>query len=106
VSARNTGAVERNIVHFKHECGADVVVVATADMYGAFRLFQLAGTAGHAQVVTSDSFYAFKAQLQAFINYLRTAVRPFPFAETIELMQMLIAGICSREEDGRGGSAN
>ncbi len=101
VSARNTGTIERNIVHLKHECGADVVVVTTSDMYGAFGLLQLCGTKDYVQVASCDTFYAFKFQLQVFIDYLRTAVPPFSFAETVELMQMLIAGIRSREEDGR-----
>jgi len=100
LSVRNTGTAERNIVHLKHRCGADVVVVATADMYGAFGCLQICGTAGHAQIAFGDSFFAFKAQLVAFIEYLRTGVRPFPFAETIELMQLVIAGIRSREQDG------
>jgi len=101
ISARNTGTAGRNVVHLKHRCGADVIVVATSDMYGGFGCLQLCGTAGRAQVVSGDTFYAFKTQLEAFISYLRTGVRPFPFTETIELMQLVIAGIRSREEGGR-----
>jgi predicted dehydrogenase len=100
-SARNTGTAERNIVHLKHRSGADVVVVATADMYGGFGVLQLCGTAGEAHAVFSDTFYAFKAQLAAFIEYLRTGERPFPFAETQELMKLVIAGIRSRDDGGR-----
>jgi hypothetical protein len=101
VSVRNTGTAERNIVHLVHRRGADVVVAATADMFGAFGCLQLCGTAGHAHVASADTFFAFKAQLAAFIDFLRTGVRPFPFAETVELMQLLIAGIRSREQGGR-----
>lgn len=101
LSARNTGNRNRNVVHYKHLCGSDAVVVAVADMYGAFGVLQLCGTSGHAQAAMSDTFYAFKAQLAGFLGYLRTGVRPFPFAETEELMRMLIAGIRSREEGGR-----
>lgn len=100
LSVRNTGTAERNVVHLKHRRGADVVVVATADMFGSFGCLQLCGTAGVAQLASKDSFYSFKAQLVAFIDYLQTGVRPFPFSETIELMQLLIAGIRSREEGG------
>ncbi|MFH1475966.1 MAG: Gfo/Idh/MocA family oxidoreductase [Verrucomicrobiota bacterium] len=100
LSVRNTGTAERNIVHLKHRYGADAVVAATADMDGAFGCLQLCGTAGHAQVSSGDSFFSFKAQLAAFIEYLRTGVRPFPFEETIELMQLVIAGIRSREQGG------
>ena len=101
LSARNTGSKDRNIVHFKHACGADVVVAAIHDMAGAFGVLELCGTAGHVEIAFTDTFYAFKAQLAAFVEYLRTGVRPFPFAETEELMKMLIAGIISREEGGR-----
>jgi hypothetical protein len=101
LTARNTGTCERNVVHFTHACRADVVVVASADMYGGFGLLQLAGTRDHAQVAFADTFYAFKAQLQAFVDYLWTGVRPFPWSETVELMKMVIAGIRSRDEGGR-----
>lgn len=101
ISARNTGTPDRNLVHLKHGCGADVVVVANMDMYGGFGLLQLVGTAGHIEVATGDTFYAFKSQLEAFISYLRTGKRPFPFSETVELMQLLIAGLHSREQGGR-----
>ena len=101
LSARNTGTIERNVVHYKHRCGADIVVVASQDMYGGFGVLTMCGSSGHAQAVMSDTFYSFKAQLIAFIQYLRTGIRPFPSAETVELMKMLIAGIRSREEGGR-----
>jgi hypothetical protein len=101
LSARNTGTVDRNVVHFKHRSGADVVVVATDDMVGSFGVLTLCGTASYAQTAFSDISYAFKAQLASFIGYLREGIRPFPFTETIELMKMVIAGTRSREEGGR-----
>jgi hypothetical protein len=101
ISARNTGTPDRNLVHLKHRCGTDVVVVASTDMYGGFGLLQLVGTAGHVNVATGDTFYSFKSQLEAFISYLRTGQRPFPFSETVELMQLLIAALRSREQGGR-----
>ena len=101
ISARNTGEIDRNIVHLKHKDGIDVVVVATKDMYGAFGVLQLCGTAGTAQIIPADSFYPFKAQLISYINFLRTGTRPFPHTETEELMKLVIAGIRSREEGGR-----
>jgi hypothetical protein len=101
LSARNTGTIDRNIVHLKHRCGADVIVVASADMYGGFGCLQLCGTAGKVQLTSGDTFYSFKTQLDAFIGYLRTGVHPFPFSETVELMQLVIAGILSRDQGGR-----
>jgi predicted dehydrogenase len=101
VSARNTGSAARNVVHLKHRGGADVIVIASSDMYGGFGCLQLCGTVGKVQTASSDTFYAFKTQLESFIGYLRTGERPFPFAETVELMQLVIAGIRSREQGGR-----
>jgi len=101
ISARNTGSQERNIVHLKHQCGADVVVAAIDDMVGSFGVLQLCGTLGHASASQADFFDSFKAQLEAFVSYLRSGVRPFPFSETEELMRMVIAGIRSREQNGQ-----
>ncbi|MEN6357440.1 MAG: Gfo/Idh/MocA family oxidoreductase [Armatimonadota bacterium] len=100
VSVRNTGSSDRNILHLKHEKGVDATVVATYDL-GIFGAMQLCGTKGYATAAISDSYYSFKAQLEAFVEYLMTGVRPFPFSETIELMKIVIAGIRSREEGGR-----
>jgi len=101
VSVRNTGSEERNIVHLKHGRGIDIIVVANKDMYGAFGVLTICGTAGHVCVSFRDTFYAFKKQLEEFITFLRTGIRSFPFEETCELMKMVIAGIISRNEGGR-----
>lgn len=101
VSVRNVGSEQQNVVHLKHACGADIVIAAHADMYASFGMLQLCGTAGNAFVQNQDTLYQFKTQMQSFIHYLRSGVRPFPFAETIELMKIIIAGIRSREQGGR-----
>lgn len=100
LSARNTGTKERNVVHFTHRKGIDVVAIASKDMYGAFGVLTLAGTHASAQVASHDSFYSFQTQLREFVGYLRSGRRPYPYAETEELMRMVIAGIRSREEGG------
>jgi len=101
VSARNTGETGRDIVRFRHRSGVDTIVTAVSDMYGAFGVLELCGTAGNARAEFTDTFYAFREQLMAFVRFLRTGIRPFPFSETEELMRMLIAGIVSRNEEGR-----
>ena len=98
LTARNTGSAERNVVHFKHRKGFDLVVVATYDMVGSGLM--LCGTRGSDVVYAKDSYWSFRKQLESFIEYLRTGVRPYPFAETEELMRMVIAGIQSRERGG------
>lgn len=99
VSVRNTGTAERNVVHLKHRCGADVVIACGKDIvYGG--ALALCGAKGNATVVTADTFSSFKAQLAEFVGYLRSGVRPYPFRHTAELMRLVIGGIESRERGG------
>jgi hypothetical protein len=101
LSARNTGAAGRDVVHLKHSRGIDVIVPAIADMYGGFCRLSAMGTRGALDAAFSDTLFSFKSQLETFVEYLRTGVRPFPWAETVELMKLIIAGIRSRDEGGR-----
>jgi predicted dehydrogenase len=101
LSVANTGTEQANLVHARHESEIDVVLAAVEDMYGAFGKLNIYGTKGMLAASYGDNVFAFKAQLAAFIDYLRTGKLPFPFAETIELMKIIIAGIRSREQAGR-----
>lgn len=95
---QNLGNNERNIVHMTHQCGADIVIACIKDVqYGGG--LRLAGTQGNLILNSGDTFAAFKAQLQAFIDFLRSGEYPFPFAETEELMRLVIGGIESRENN-------
>jgi len=99
VSVRNTGTADRNVVHLKHRCGADVVIACGKGIvYGG--AMTLCGAEGNATVVTKDTFSSFKAQLAEFVGYLRSGVRPYPFSHTEELMRLVIGGIKSREHGG------
>jgi predicted dehydrogenase len=100
LTVRNTGTAERNVVHITHARGVDVLVVASADMFGGFGLLQLVGTKGRVQTAFADTHFAFKAQLAAFVDWLRTGVAPYPFIETVELMKLVIGGIESRRRGG------
>lgn len=101
LSAVNTGTGEANIVHAQHRDGVEVVLAAISDMYGGFGFLGVHGTQGSITTRFQDTFFAFKAQLVAFIDYLRTGRLPFNFAQTVELMKVIIAGIRSREQGGR-----
>ncbi|MFA6713853.1 MAG: Gfo/Idh/MocA family oxidoreductase [Victivallales bacterium] len=99
-SIQTLGAFERNVIHMTHELGIDIVVAQIKDIqYGG--ALRLAGTAGNICVSASDTFYAFKNQLQAFIDFLRSGEYPFPFSETEELMKLVIGGIESRNQNGK-----
>ncbi|WP_306118964.1 MULTISPECIES: Gfo/Idh/MocA family oxidoreductase [unclassified Roseitalea] len=101
VSVRNVGDDARNVVHLTHRDGIDVVLTVTGDMVGGAGLITLAGTKGGIQLRTNDTYRAFRDQLAAYVGFLRDGRARVPFAETRELMQLLIAGIESRQQDGR-----
>lgn len=100
-SVTNTGTADANIVHLRHASGVDILLPTIADMYGAFARLGVYGTKGSLSADFQDTFFAFKSQLVAFVDFLRTGNPPVPFEHTIELMKLLIAGIRSRESGGR-----
>ncbi len=99
VSVRNTGTYERTVVHIKHESGCNVNIIQGIGMVPHGMM--LLGSAGAITLTAGDSYYAFKKQLDLFVHWLRTGEEPFPFAESVELMKLVIGGLRSREEGGR-----
>jgi len=99
-SVANTGDVRANVVHIRHAVGVEVVIACIDDL-NAFAHVHVWGTAGTASARFADTFFAFKQQLLAFVQYLRTGEPAVPFNQTVELMQLLMAGAASRSEHGR-----
>ncbi len=97
VSIRNNGDKEHNVVTIKHKSGCFVTIACIKEMaYGGAMV--LGGSAGSKILSSTDTYYAFRSQLMAFIGYLRTGILPFEFTETQELMRLVIGGIESREQ--------
>ena len=101
ISATNTGSGDADVVHLRHSSGVVVIIAVIEDMLGGYAHLNLYGTRGRSAAQFADSFSAFKAQLHAFVEYLRTGERPFAFTETIELIKLLIAGDLSKRSGGR-----
>jgi predicted dehydrogenase len=101
VSIQNTGTYERNMIHITHESGCDIQIPLSAGMYGAFGTTLLIGSISSKVVTDGDSYYSFKKQMDNFVKWLRTGIDPHPFEDTVELMQLVIGGIKSREEGNR-----
>lgn len=100
VSATNSGSEGADIVHLRHACGVDIAVIVIEDLFGGFAHLNVYGTRKRGAAQFIDSFGAFKAQLGAFVQYLRTGERPFAFDETVELIKLLIAGELSKRRGG------
>jgi predicted dehydrogenase len=89
-----------DVVHISHRSGVQTTLGAIHDAYGSFGAVHLYGTKGQLPLHLTDTYPAFRGQLVAFIDYLRTGNPPLPFEETVELMAVIIAGIRSRERGG------
>jgi len=90
-----------DVMHITHRSGVRMTLGALHDAYGSFGAVHLYGTKGDLPLKMADTYHAFRGQLVAFIDMLRTGQRPLPFDETVELMAVIIAGIRSREQGGR-----
>ena len=99
VSVQNTGGINNNIVHLVHKNGIDINLAVIYD--SAASELKLVGTKDSVCVPLKDSYYSFHKQLDVFVEYLETGRTPYPFSDTVELMQIIIAGIRSRNEGGR-----
>lgn len=96
---QNVGTYERPMVHLHHKNGCEVDIPMG---YGLqTNGVTILGEQGARVISDTDSFYAFKKQLEIFVEYLRTGIEKHPFTDTIEMAKIIIAGIRSREEQGR-----
>jgi predicted dehydrogenase len=89
------------MAHLAHHSGVQMTLAAVQDAYGSFGAVHAYGTKGDFALKLAGTYAAFRAQLVAFIELLRTGEPPLPFSQTVELMAILIAGIRSRAEGGR-----
>jgi len=89
-----------DIMQLEHETKVRVTLGAIHDAYGSFGVVHLYGTNGHYTYRASDTYRAFRGQMLALIDGLRTRTHPFPQEDTFELMAAIIAGRLSRERGG------
>jgi hypothetical protein len=89
------------IAHLHHRTGVQVTIPVISDGGASFGTFQVCGTVGQSTFRTADTYAAFRAQLLDFVSFLRTGRASYPFAHTIELCALLIAGLQSRDADSR-----
>lgn len=99
-SVTHSGDARSNIMQLRHSSGVDVVLCVIEDLYGAFGHVNVYGTKGASAAVFTDTFSAFKQQLEAYIRYLRCGTPPFPFSETVEQIKIIIAGLESCTQNG------
>jgi predicted dehydrogenase len=89
------------IAHLEHRSGVQASIPVIADGGATFATLHVCGTAGQTNFRLVDTYTAFRRQMSALIEFVRTRQAPHPFSETIELMAVLIAGRRSRAEGCR-----
>ncbi len=90
-----------DVMQITHASGLHLSLGALHDAYGSFGAVHLHGTQGDLALKLRDTYHAFRGQLLAFIELLRSGQPPLSFEQTVELMAVLIAGIRSRQQQGR-----
>ena len=89
-----------DLAYLTHRSGAQVSLAVIYDAVGSYGALHVYGTKGNLAVSCWDTYTAFRNQLCAFVEMLRTGQRPYPLSETVELMAVIIAGLRSRERGG------
>lgn len=93
------GVVE--VAHLVHRSGVQVTLPVIYDGGPSFGSVHVCGTKAHRQLRFADTYTAFRDQLLSYIAFVRSGRKPYPFAHTVEMMAVLIAGVRSRKEGSR-----
>jgi len=101
-SARTDSQPGSDIVYAQHRSGAKVTCAAIHEATGSFGTIHAYGAHGDRAIKMTDTYRAFRSQLIAVADWLRSGADPYPFTDTVEMMAIIIAGIESR---ARGGEA-
>ncbi len=86
--------------HLEHTCGTDVTLAINPSVKKAGLQFHAYGQDEHLNIRLQDNYQAFRRQLLAVVNWFKTGEDPYPFSETVQMMEILLAGITSRKQGG------
>jgi predicted dehydrogenase len=100
-SVRLESAPGLEVAHLTHRSGTQVTLPVIYDGAATFGTVQLCGQTDLASFRFIDTYTTFRRQLVAFVEFLQTGKSAYPFADTVELMAIIIAGLRSRAENSR-----
>jgi hypothetical protein len=96
-SVRLEGRPGLEVAHLVHRTGVQVTLPIIYDGGASFGTVQVCGITAQTHLRFADTYTAFRDQLRSFISFARTRQPPYPFAHTVEMMAVLIAGVRSRD---------
>jgi predicted dehydrogenase len=88
------------VAHLIHHSGVPVTIAMAEDAYGAAAPLRVVGNKASLEAAMVNTFDAFKGQMEAVVRFVRTGESPIPFAHTVEMMAVVIAGLQSRRRGG------
>ncbi|MCM8805658.1 MAG: Gfo/Idh/MocA family oxidoreductase [Candidatus Omnitrophica bacterium] len=96
-SVFNIGDENINIVHLEFIDGTKGLIqnIKQSTIFGRFDIFCENKTI---TITAGDYFTMFKKQIENAIEFMKTKKHPYPFSETLEIIEVVIAGIKSRQE--------
>jgi predicted dehydrogenase len=100
-SVTMTGSGGNEVATISHRNGLLASIAILPNAPGGSGIVHAYATAANRSVKMADTYTAFRGQMLAFVETVRSGRHPYPFAETIEIMLILIAGLRSREAGGR-----
>lgn len=89
------------VAHLTHRSGAQLTLPVIYDGGATFGTLHVCGVAGQTTLRFTDTYTSFRRQMESFVDFVRSGKAPYPFAETVELMAVIIAGLRSRTENSR-----
>jgi virulence factor len=99
-SVRNIGKRGSNIVKIEYDDGRVLVLMVLPDMAQIFQL-NLYGRNDAVSIVVKDWDYFYWNMLHTFVEGVRKRTLPIRLEETLEVIEVLVAGMVSLREDGR-----
>ena len=89
-----------SIAIITHQCGTTITLATTTDATGGAFRFHFHGQSNYDTVALTDTYTAFRRQLESVVSWMRKESSPIQFDETRKLMEVLIAGRESRNNNG------
>jgi hypothetical protein len=100
VSVQNIGERGSNIVKIEYDDGRILILMVFPDMAQVFQL-NLYGRNDTFSIVVEDWDYFYWNMLNTFIEGVRNETLPIPLEETLEVIEILTAGMKSLQEGGK-----
>lgn len=86
------------LVTLTHRSGAKATIAVLPDLPASAGVIHAYSRDEQISIKMTDTYSAFRGQMLAVVQWMRSGCDPYPFEETLELMATLIAGIESRQQ--------